>query len=278
MSANIHALDTFQLNPVVINLAIGLPGLGLDIPTDGFYTATISDVAVSTSGTGGPSIALTLNGIGNGVRYHYLQLPQLGADGQPPTEDKAARSYKGAVKGIIGTFVAAGILTEEFVAGGQTVQIEKGHFAQLKGRQIPVHYFAPLPDAVDPSKVDFSTEEILILTPSMKAEADADPSKIKRWKKAKSALTSPGQLGIAVGAGGVGVGVGAGALPAFGAQAPQQGLPTLPTAPGAVQVQQPAAVGAVGMPVPGGFPTAAPTLPGAQNLPAGLAALAGPPR
>jgi hypothetical protein len=270
---NIHALENFQLNPIVIDFAIGLPGLGLDIPTDGFYAATITEVNVSTAGSNGPSISLTLGGIGNGVRYHYLQLPQLGPDGKPPTEDKAARAYKGAVKGIIGVFVASGILTEQQVASGQTVQLPKDYFVALKNRQIPVHYFAPLPDPIDNGKVDFSTEEILILTPSMKAEADADPTKIKRWKKPKTALTSPGQLGVAVGAVGVGGGV---SLPAFGAAPTAAGnLPTMPAAP--VQQQpaqgfaQPAAfTQPVGLPTQG-----APQLP--SGLPPGLQALAGPP-
>jgi len=269
---NIHALENFQLGPIVIDLAIGLPGLGLDIPTDGFYDPTVSEVNISTAGNNGPSFALTLSGIGNGVRYHYLQIPQLGPDGKPPTEDKALRAYKGAVKGIIGALVAGGIINEEYVASGQTVALSKEHIGMLKGRKLPVHYFAPLPDAVDPGKVDFSTEEILVLTPSMKADASADPTKIKRWKKPKTALTSPGQLGVAVGAPGGGV-----SLPAFGAApAAAGGLPTMPAAP----VQQQPAQGfaqPAGFPAqPVGLPTqGAPQLP--SGLPPGLQALAGPP-
>jgi hypothetical protein len=270
---NIHALENYQLGPIVIDLAIGLPGLGLDIPTDGFYDPTVSEVNISTAGNNGPSFALTLTGIGNGVRYHYLQIPQLGPDGKPPTEDKALRAYKGAVKGIIGALVAGGIINEEYVASGQTVALSKEHIGMLKGRKLPVHYFAPLPDAVDSNKVDFSTEEILVMTPSMKADASADPTKIKRWKKPKTALTSPGQLGVAVGAVGVGGGV---SLPAFGAAPTAAGnLPTMPAAP--VQQQpaqgfaQPAAfTQPVGLPTQG-----APQLP--SGLPPGLQALAGPP-
>ena len=140
----------------------------------GIYTVRVTDIGIMLREGKSPSLAVTLEGVGDRPVYEYVTLPT----------DPNAEHYTAYQRGINSFLQACGMDLAQLPAG---TRVPATWLAGFKGASAQVYYYPSLQD--EAGKYVDNTQEVIWLTPDRASEITADPSKAPPRRRRGSTIT-----------------------------------------------------------------------------------------